>query len=80
MCPPTRVLRADAAFLLAGECPECGLFHLDRVYRAESLPANEVAVTTAFARICPAFRYNLCVDRIDRAGMPARAGAQRIAC
>jgi phenylacetate-coenzyme A ligase PaaK-like adenylate-forming protein len=58
--PVRRVLRADAAFLLAGDCAACGLFHLDAdLYELEALPGGETAVTTRFAATTPAVRYNL---------------------
>ncbi len=75
-----RVLRADAAFLLAGECPDCGCFHLDRAYQAESLPSNEVAVTTSFARACPAARFNIGAAEIAGRGCAREPRANRIKC
>jgi hypothetical protein len=58
--PVRRLLRADAAFLIAGDCEACGLFHLDaQLYTLDALPAGEVAVTTRFAATTPAVRYNL---------------------
>jgi len=78
--PTYRVLRADAAFILAGECPECGCFHLDSAYQAESLPANEVAITTVFARVCPAVRYDIGNADLVSGGCPREPHASRIAC
>ncbi|MGH7898885.1 MAG: hypothetical protein ACREQQ_13100, partial [Candidatus Binatia bacterium] len=44
--PVRRLLRADAAFLAAADCAECGLFHLDRrLYEVEQLAEGELAVT-----------------------------------
>lgn len=78
--PVRRILRCDAAFLLAGECPRCGCFHLDRQYRAEQLPGGEVAVTTRFAASCPALRYNIGTARLAGRGCALEPGAQRIEC
>jgi hypothetical protein len=75
-----RILRCDAAFMLAGECSECGCFHLDRRYRAEQLPSGEVAITTTFAVTCPSVRYNLGAARLAGAGCPLEPRAQRIEC
>jgi len=63
--PIHRVLRADAGFVLAGDCDACGAFHLDaHLYRCEALEPDGVAVTTRFARTCPAQR-----QRIDGASL-----------
>ncbi len=63
-----RVLRADAGYLLAGECPHCGAFHLSRsLYRIEPL-AEGVALSARFAGSCPAVR--LCVERGHLLGEP----------
>ncbi len=75
-----RILRCDGAFLLAGECPQCGCFHLDSRYRAEQLPSDEVAITTRFATTCPAVRYNLGTASLAGAGCSLEPGAQRIEC
>jgi phenylacetate-coenzyme A ligase PaaK-like adenylate-forming protein len=75
-----RILRCDAVFLLAGECPRCGCFHLDRRYRAEELSSSEVAITTTFAQTCPAVRYNLGAARVAGTGCPLEPRAQRIEC
>lgn len=57
--PTRRVMRADAAFVLAPECPACQQFHLDAgLYRIETV-SGAVTVTTLFARRCPAHRYRL---------------------
>ena len=78
--PVYPILRCDAAFLLAGECPACGKFHLDSLYRAEALPSGEVAVTARFARMCPASRYNIGVAALVAPGCPLEPRAQRIEC
>lgn len=78
--PVYRVLRADGAFLLAGECPDCGCFHLDRVYEVESLPSSEVAVTTSFARVCPAVRFNVGAAELVNEGCRREPRARRIKC
>ncbi|HXZ82399.1 MAG TPA: hypothetical protein VED84_01455 [Acidimicrobiales bacterium] len=78
--PVYRILRSDAAFLLAGECPSCRMFHLDRSYRAESLPAGEVAITAGFARSCPAVRYNIGAARIAGRGCAIEPSEERIEC
>jgi hypothetical protein len=58
--PVRRVLRADAAFLLAGDCAACDLFHVDaEFYDLEPLPGGDLAVTTRFAATTPAVRYNV---------------------
>jgi|YelNatPaOPRAMG01_1025707.scaffolds.fasta_scaffold04347_2 phenylacetate-coenzyme A ligase PaaK-like adenylate-forming protein len=75
-----RILRCDAIFLLAGECPECRYFHLDSRYQAEELPSGEVAITTTFAATCPSVRYNLGVGRLTGRGCPLEPRAQRIEC
>ncbi len=78
--PVYRILRCDPAFLIAGECPGCRGFHLDREYRAEALPAGEVAVTARFARCCPAARYNIGAARLLAPGCPLERRAQRLEC
>lgn len=78
--PVYPVLRCDAAFLLAGECPGCGKFHLDSLYRAEALASGEVAVTARFARRCPALRYNIGAAALVAPGCPLEPRAQRIEC
>lgn len=55
-----RTWRADAAFFLAGDCPRCEAFHVDpRLYAIEPVEDGGVAVTTRFARACPAVRHRL---------------------
>lgn len=78
--PVYRVLRCDPAYLIAGECPECGAFHLDREYRAQALPSGEVAVTARFAHLCPALRYNIGVAALSAPGCPLEPRAWRIEC
>lgn len=78
--PVYRVLRADAAFILAGECPECGFFHLDRSYKARMLSSGEVAITTVFARLCPSVGYNVGAAEIFAGGCRLEPRANRIAC
>lgn len=75
-----RILRCDAIFLLAGECPECRCFHLDSRYRAEQLPSGEVAITTAFAMTCPSVRYNVGAVRLVGTGCPVEPRVQRVEC
>ncbi|HEV3364258.1 MAG TPA: hypothetical protein VG795_08980 [Acidimicrobiia bacterium] len=77
--PVRRILRADAAFLLAGDCPACELFHVDReLYDLAPLPAGEVAVTARFAGTTPAVHYNLgLAERVD-AGCPEEPDAPRL--
>jgi hypothetical protein len=74
-----RLLRADAAFFVAGDCERCRLFHLDRVYRAEPLADGAVAVSTRFGEICPAVRYRLGAAELAGAGCVVEAGAARLA-
>jgi phenylacetate-coenzyme A ligase PaaK-like adenylate-forming protein len=77
--PVRRLLRADAAFLLAGDCPVCELFHVDGdLYDLEPLPSGEVAVTTRFATTTPAVRYNLGPAEIGAGGCPADPDARRL--
>jgi len=78
--PVYRVLRADGAFLLAGECPECGCFHLDSAYEAQAGAPGEVTITTSFARICPAVGYNIGAAELVNAGCPREPRARRIKC
>jgi hypothetical protein len=75
-----RIFRADAAFLLAGECPACGKFHLDREYRGKSLPSGRVAITTRFAKTCPAVSYDIGAATLTSGGCPLEPRAQCIEC
>jgi hypothetical protein len=76
--PVRRLLRADAAFVLAGDCGECGLFHIDASYRGEASPSDEVLVSTKFAAACPAIRYRLGSARIAPAGCRTEPKAWRL--
>jgi phenylacetate-coenzyme A ligase PaaK-like adenylate-forming protein len=78
--PVWRVLRSDAAFFLAGECPGCRTFHVDREYRPEQLDSGHVAVTTLFANVCPAARFDIGTARLVRGGCALEPRAQRIEC
>jgi hypothetical protein len=78
--PVWRILRADAAFLLSGECPECRAFHLDREYRAESLASGHVAITTRFANACPAVRFDIGVATLLKGGCARESRAVRLEC
>jgi hypothetical protein len=77
--PVWRILRSDAAFLLAGECPRCSAFHLDRAYRAENI-ADHIAITTSFARACPAVRVDIGSARLLNGGCAAEPRARRLEC
>jgi len=77
--PVRRLLRADAAFFVAGDCRECGLFHVDRRYRVEAIAAGEVAVTAPFAQTCPAVAYRLGAAEIAPPGCAAEPKVRRIA-
>ncbi len=77
--PVRSVLRADAAFLLAGDCGACGLFHVDgELYDLEALPGGETAVTTRFATSTPAVRYNLGPAEPVPAGCPEEPDTPRL--
>jgi hypothetical protein len=76
--PTRRVLRADAAFVLAPECPTCDRFHLDSdLYRLETVQ-GAVTVTTLFARRCPSHRYLLGAAGADSPGCPAAPDSWRV--
>jgi hypothetical protein len=75
-----RIFRADAAFLLAGECPACRAFHLDKEYVAKSLESKHVAITTRFASTCPAISYDIGVATLADGGCSLEPRAQRIEC
>jgi hypothetical protein len=77
--PVRRLLRADAACFVAGDCPQCGLFHVDRSYRLERLESGEVTTTTRFATVCPAVRYSLGPAELAPTGCGAEPKARRIA-
>jgi hypothetical protein len=77
--PVRRILRADAAFLLAGDCEACDLFHVDaEFYDLEPLPGGETAVTTRFATTTPAVRYSLGPAEPVEPGCPAEPDALRL--
>lgn len=77
--PVRRILRADAAFLLAGDCDACGLFHVDaEFYDLEPLPGGETAVTTRFAATTPAVRYSLGPAERVEPGCPVEPDALRL--
>ncbi|HYH51334.1 MAG TPA: hypothetical protein VEG38_17440 [Acidimicrobiia bacterium] len=77
--PVRRLLRADAAFLLAGDCPACELFHVDaQLYDLEPLADGETAVTTRFAATTPAVRYNLGPAEAVGAGCAEEPAAPRL--
>jgi len=78
--PVWRIMRSDAAFLLAGECPDCRAFHLDRDYRAENLASGHVAITTRFANACPAVRFDIGTATLFGGGCALEPRAQRLAC
>jgi phenylacetate-coenzyme A ligase PaaK-like adenylate-forming protein len=77
--PVRRILRADAAFLLAGDCETCDLFHVDaEFYDLEPLPGGELAVTTSFATTTPAVRYNVGPAEVVAAGCTEEPDARRL--
>jgi hypothetical protein len=76
--PVRRLLRADAAFFVAGDCPECGQFHLDRSYRVESLGNGEISLSAPFVSGCPAVRYRLGRGELLPAGCPLDRSASRL--
>ena len=77
--PVRRILRADAAFLVAGDCEACGLFHIDAdLYELEPLPGGEIAVTTRFATTTPAVRYSLGPGEAVPAGCGEEPAAPRL--
>lgn len=75
-----RILRSDAAFLIAGECAGCRAFHLDSAYLAEALSSGHVAITTRFARVCPAIRFDIGLATLINGGCPSEPRAQRVEC
>ena len=75
--PVRRILRCDAAFLLAGECPNCRAFHLDSVYRAEAR-GGHVVITSKFAKACPVVGFDLGDAMLHHGGCNAEPRAQRI--
>lgn len=77
--PVRRLLRADAAFFVSGDCPQCRLFHVDRSYRIETSAPGEIVLSAPFAAECPAIRYRLGSGEVVRAGCAAEPNARRIA-
>jgi len=75
-----RILRCDAAFLIAGECTGCRAFHLDRAYFAEALSSGHVAITARFAQACPAVRFDIGLARLINGGCSLEPRAQRVEC
>ena len=78
--PVWRILRSDAAFFLAGECPACRAFHVDREYRAEPLSSGSVGITAIFAQTCPAVRFDIGAAGLLRGGCAIEPRASRIEC
>ena len=78
--PAWRILRSDAAFLIAGECPGCRAFHLDKAYVAETLASGHVAVTARFANACPAVRFDIGTATLLQGGCALELRAQRLEC
>jgi hypothetical protein len=76
--PVWRIMRSDAAFLIAGECPSCRAFHFDREYRAEGIASAHVAITARFAKACPAICFDLGLAKLHNAGCPTEPRAQRL--
>jgi hypothetical protein len=76
--PVFRVLRSDAAYLLAAECAQCRRFHLDRQYVARAVGRGEIAITARFARTCPAVNANIGTARLVEPGCHLEPKAYRI--
>lgn len=77
--PVRRLLRADAAFFTAADCPDCGLFHVDRkLYDVREAEEGTLVVTTRFARRCPSVGYRIGSGRVAGAGCSSERGAERI--
>ncbi|HUE38089.1 MAG TPA: hypothetical protein VMR29_01205 [Candidatus Binatia bacterium] len=77
--PVRRLLRADAAFFVSGDCPRCRLFHVDPSYRIEPAPVGDIVVSAPFAAECPAIRYRLGAGEIVRGTCAAEPRVRRIA-
>jgi hypothetical protein len=74
-----RLLRADAAFLVAGDCAGCGLFHVDpELYRLEAASPGGAVVTATFARTTPAVGYLLEPAQLEAPGCPHEPSAPRL--
>lgn len=78
--PVHRIFRADAAFMLAGECPKCRAFHVDREYQASATDNGEVAITAKFAETCPVVNYSIGTARVIEGGCAIEPEAARIEC
>jgi len=76
--PVRRLLRADAAFFVAGDCAACGLFHLDRSYRVARGDDGDVIASARFARQCPAVGYRLGRGELVAPGCPLEPKAARL--
>jgi hypothetical protein len=77
--PVYRILRADAAFVLAGECAQCRVFHLDREYQARA-SGGDVVITARFAATCPAINHSIGVARLLCGGCAAEPKSVRVEC
>lgn len=74
-----RLLRADAAFLVAGDCAGCGLFHVDpELYRLEAASPGGAVVTATFAHTTPAVGYLLEPAQLEPPGCPQEPSAPRL--
>jgi len=78
--PVWRILRSDAAFLLAGECPGCRAFHLDREYQAENLASGRIAITARFAQVCPSVRFDIGTAKMPKGNCALEPRARRLEC
>jgi hypothetical protein len=76
--PIRRLLRADAACLVAGDCDACGLFHLDRSRYALEERDGSILVTTRFAKLCPTVGYVLGAGEIAADACAREPRAARI--
>lgn len=77
--PVRRLLRADAAYFIAGDCARCGHFHVDRTHQAEALGDGTVALSARFAPECPAVRYRIGSADVVPRGCPEEPSASRLA-
>jgi hypothetical protein len=71
-----RIFRSDAAFLIAGECPSCRAFHLDRMYRAENV-SDRIAIIN-LGKTCPAIRFDVGIAKLRNGGCSSDPRAQRL--
>jgi hypothetical protein len=77
--PVRRILRADAALLIAGDCPACHLFHVDaELYTIEPRPGGDVTVTNRFATTTPTVRYNVGLAECVAPGCAEEPSAARL--